>query len=126
MVVDGDLLEFWRMDVRASLKTGLFDNFAQGSITEAYRATNNDLSNYARQYSDSRHQLAFMGGIGVSAGFHITDEIALRAGYDVLFLSDLALSQEQINGITGTNLYHVQTDGSAVIQSAYAGLEIDF
>ena len=126
VVLDGDLLDFWRMDIGGSLKTGLFDNFAEGSITESYRATNNDLSNYYRQYSDSRHQLAFMGGIGVNAGFHITDEIAIRAGYEVLFLSNLALSQEQINGISNTNLYHVQTDGTAVIQSAHAGVEIAF
>ena len=125
-VLDGELLEFWRMDVGAALKAGVFDNFAEGSIVETYKATNNDQSNYARQYSDSRHQLAFMGGIGVNAGYHITDEIAVRVGYEVLFLSNLALSQEQVNGISSTNLYHVQTDGTALIQAGHVGLEIAF
>jgi len=125
-VLDADLFDFSRMDIGATLKAGIFDNCAQGYIVESYRATNNDQSNYIRVFSDSRHQLAFMGGIGVNAGYHITDEIAVRAGYEALFLSNLALSPEQINGISSTNLYHVQTDGSAVIQSAQLGVEIAF
>ncbi|MGA2254205.1 MAG: hypothetical protein ABSG53_06040 [Thermoguttaceae bacterium] len=126
VLLDGDLLDFWRMDIGTTLKAGVFDNFAQGSIIETYSATNGDLSAYGRRYSDSRHELAFMGGIGLDVGYHVTDEIAIRVGYDILFLSNLALSQEQVNGISGTNSYHVQTDGTALIQSAHAGLEIAF
>ncbi|MGO9113475.1 MAG: hypothetical protein ACLP9L_29950, partial [Thermoguttaceae bacterium] len=121
LVLDGDLLEFNHLDFGATVKAGIFDNFAQGSIVETYKATNNDLSSYAREFTGSCHQLAFMGGVGIDTGWHITDEIAIRVGYDALFLSNLALGPEQINGVKN-GWYHVQTDGSAVIQSVHTGL----
>ena len=52
VVLDGDLLEFQHFDFGATLKAGIFDNFAQGTITETYAETNNDLSSYARQFSE--------------------------------------------------------------------------
>jgi hypothetical protein len=125
VLLDGDLLEFHRLDIGLGLKAGIFDNFAEGTVLEIYKETNNDLSSYARQFSASCHHLAFLGGVGVNAGYHLTDEIVITAGYDVLFLSNLALAQEQVNGISN-NWYHVQTDGSALIQSVHTGLEIAF
>ena len=98
LVLDGDLLEFHRLDFGATLKAGIFDNFAQGTILETYSETNNDLSAYARRFSASCHHLAFLGGVGVNAGYHVTDEISICVGYDVVFLSNLALGPEQING----------------------------
>ncbi len=124
-VLDDDLLEFHHLDLGLTLKAGIFDNFAQGTITETYSTTNNDLSAYYRQFSASCHQLAFLGGIGLNAGYHVTDEISLWTGYDVLFLTDLALGPEQVNGVSN-NWYHVQTNGSALIQAVHAGLEIAF
>ena len=63
--------------------------------------------------------------MGVNAGYHFTDEISLRVGYDVLYLSNLALGPEQINGLSN-DWYHVQTNGTALIQSVHSGLEIAF
>jgi hypothetical protein len=125
VVLDGDLLEFHRFNLGANLKAGMFDNFAQGTVVETYSETNNDLSAYARRFTASCHHLAFMGGVGVNAGYHLTDEIVITAGYDVLFLSNLALAQEQVNGISNA-WYHVQTDGTAIIQSVRTGVEIAF
>jgi len=125
-VLDGDLLDFWRIDIGGTLKAGLCDNFAEGNIVETYKATNNDQSNYTRVFSDSHHHAAFLGGVGVSAGYHITDEVSIRGGYEVLFLTNMALSEEQVNGISSTNQYHVQTNGTATIQSGHLGVEIAF
>ncbi len=125
VVLDGNLLEFHHFDFGANLKAGIFDNFAQGSIVETYATTNNDLSAYARRFSNSCHQMAFLGGLGVDVGYHVTDEIAIRTGYDVLYLSNLALGPEQVSGISNS-WYHVQTNGTACIQSVHAGLEITF
>ncbi len=125
VILDGDLLEWGRLDFNATLKGGIFDNFAQGAITETYSTTNNDLSAYARTFSASCHHLSFMGGVGIDAGFHLTDEVSLFLGYDVVFLTNLALGPEQINGLNN-NWYHVQTDGTAVLQAVHTGLEISF
>jgi hypothetical protein len=43
----------------------------------------------------------------------------------VVFLTNLALGPEQINGLSN-NWYHVQTNGTAFIQSVRTGLEIAF
>ncbi len=125
VVLDGDLFDFDRLEFCANLKAGIFDNFAQGTITETYSATNNDFSSYGRQFSNTCHHLAFMGGVGVEGGWHLTKEVAIRSGYDVLFLSGLALGPEQINGVAN-GWYRVQTNGSACVQSVHAGVEVAF
>ena len=125
IVLDGDLLEFHNLEIGATLKAGLFDNFAQGTVLETYSETNNDASAYARLFSANCHQLAFLGGVGVNAGYHVTDEITICVGYDALFLSNLALAQDQVNGINNA-WYHVQTTGSALIQSVHTGMQIAF
>ena len=125
MILDDDLFDIDHLEFGVNLKAGIFDNFAQGSITETYATTNNDLSSYIRQFSNTSHHLAFMGGVGVDAGWHITKEVTVRTGYDVLFLSGLALGPEQINGLAN-GWYRVQTNGSACVQSVHAGLEVAF
>ncbi len=125
IILEGDAFDIGRFDFGFNLKAGIFDNFAQGTIVETYTTTNNDLSAYKRQFSSSTNHLAFLGGVGVDAGWHVTNEVAIRTGYDVLFLSDLALGPEQINGLVN-NWYRVQTNGSACIQSVHAGLEVAF
>jgi hypothetical protein len=124
-VLDWDMLQYHRLNFAMALKAGVFDNLAEGSIVETYSATNNDLSSYYRKFSDSSHHFAFLGGVGVSGRFHITDEVSFCAGYDALFLTNQALGPEQINGLSN-NWYRVQTNGSAVIQSVTFGLEIGF
>ena len=125
IILDGDLLEFHHLNFGATLKAGMFDNFAQGTIVESYGETNNDLSVYYRSFTASSHHLAFMGGVGVNAEYHVADEISICVGYDVLLLSNLALGEEQVNGIAN-NWYHVQANGSAVLQSVHTGLQITF
>jgi hypothetical protein len=125
VVLDFDLLQYQRLKLGMNMKVGLFDNFAQGNMIESYSATNNDLSSYYREFSATTHHLACMGGLGVDGCYHLTDEVMLCCGYDVLFLSNLALGPEQINGLNN-NWYHVQTNGSAVIQSVSLGLEVAF
>jgi long-subunit fatty acid transport protein len=66
-----------------------------------------------------------MGGIGLNVGYYVTDEIRIRCGYDVLFLSNLALADQQLQGFSN-GLYQVQTNGSAVIHGANLGLEFAF
>jgi hypothetical protein len=125
IVLDWDALEINHLDFTMRMKAGIFDNFAQGTILETYAATNNDLSSYYRQYSADVHHLAFLGGVGVNGRYHFTDEVSASFGYEALFLSNLALGQEQILGLSN-NWYHVQTNGSAVIQAVNLGVEIAF
>ena len=125
VILDDDLFDIDHLEFGVNLKAGIFDNFAQGNITESYATTNNDLSTYIRQFSNTSHHLAFMGGVGVDAAWHITKEVTVRTGYDVLFLSGLALGPEQINGVAN-GWYRVQTNGSACIQSVHSGLEVAF
>jgi hypothetical protein len=125
VVLDGTLFEFQRMDFCVSFKAGMFDNFASGTIVQLYGETNRDQSVYGRALESSRHRLAFMGGIGLNVGYYVTDEIRIRCGYDVLFLSNLALADQQLEGFSN-GLYQVQTNGSAVIHGANLGLEFAF
>ena len=125
MVLDVDLMEFQHLDLGATLKSGLYDNFAQGTIVESYSESNNGLANYVRRFSASCHHAAFLGGVDVSATYHVTDEVSLCIGYEFRYLTNLALGPEQINGLKN-NWYHVQTDGTAFIQAIHSGVQIAF
>jgi hypothetical protein len=125
VLLDGDLLQYNRLDLGAVFKAGVFDNFAQGNIVETYSTTNNNPATYGRSFWGSCHKLAFLGGVGVNAAYHVTDEITLCVGYDALFLTNLALGAEQINGVSN-GWYRVQTDGSAVLQAVHSGLQISY
>ena len=127
VILDGDLLRIsvtWTSAL--TLKAGIFDNFAQGTITETYGTTE---QRPLRLWPPVLRQLPPLGIHGrrraSTPAYHVTDEVAVCTGYDVLFLSNLALGPEQINGVSN-NWYHVQTNGSACIQSVHTGLEVAF
>jgi hypothetical protein len=125
VLLDFDLLQYSRFNLGIDLKAGLFDNFAQGAITETYSTTNNDLSAYARQFNASEHHLAFLGGAAINCRYHVTDEVDLCGGYEALFLTNQALGPEQILGLSN-NWYRVQANGTAVIQTIHMGVQIAF
>ena len=66
-----------------------------------------------------------MGGVQLNVGYHFSDYVAIRGGYEVLFLSGLATADNQLNGVNG-NYYQVQTSGSAVIDGAHLGVEVTY
>jgi hypothetical protein len=89
--------------VQTAIKAGLFGNSAQ-SMGQL-----NDDQSYSRSFSLSRSLLSFVGDISVSGECALTEHLTIRAGYQLLWLTGVALGSDQY----ATNSY-VPTDGASV------------
>jgi len=74
-------------------KGGLYGNSAQSNYAFGFPA----IPNANIDASTSRGQLAFAGDLGVAASYSLTDHIALRAGYQLLWIDGVALASDQFN-----------------------------
>lgn len=111
-------------------KAGVFHNKARGSIAETYQSLNNSLSTYTRSLSDSQNRVAFAGNLGVNATVFLRENLRLFGGYELMYLSGVALAPDQSNGIQ-TSLANVtslslQSHGQAFYYGGRVGFEILF
>jgi hypothetical protein len=104
--------DLWRVD--AFLKVGVFANDAQNSL-DYFQTAGADWVN-----KDDTTHVSWMGETGISAALQFTPSISLKAGYQILWLTDIAEAGEQVprfnivplpavgNGIdvNGTTFYH--------------------
>ena len=128
--LDATFLESEHITIGGYAKAGIFNNQTRGSISETYQSLNNGLSKYTRSFSDSQNRAAFAGNLGVNATFILRENMRLIGGYELMYLSGVALAPDQVNGIS-TNLANVtslnlQSNGQALYHGARIGFEILF
>lgn len=121
-IVDACLIDGQRFELTLVGKAGAFHNHASGSVQERYRGIGNDVSAYGRSFRDTKDTVAFVGGVAAKGRFRISRQTSLFAGYEGTFVSGVALSPEQANGIRGT-IYEVDTDGNIIVHGANLGVE---
>lgn len=109
-------------------KAGIFRNSIRGNVQETIIGAGNDDSVYRRTFSDNETGAAFAGNLGIRGTVSLTDYINLIVGYDVLFLTGVALGSEQADGLStdifGATRYQVKNDGSLVAYGTNLGLEV--
>jgi len=115
--------------IEGLLKAGIYCNNMSGRVTETVAGLGpGDTSVYQRILSGNKTGAAFAGNLGLRAVIGITDYIDLVGGGEVLFLSGVALGDDQANGVNanlmGTNAYQVQNKGSLVAYGGTVGLRI--
>jgi hypothetical protein len=73
-------------------------------------------------------QLAFLGEVDLIASYCITDTIAVRLGYQAMWLSGaaLAIDQFEMPSDLGPPSWHPATQGSLFYHGAFLGVEISF
>lgn len=106
-------------------KAGAFHNHARGQVSETYTGTGGNTSVYGRTLTDSNDVVSFMGSVALNGRRYLTPHIDIVFGYEVMFMSGLALAPEQVNGVRdGT--YDIQTDGSIITHGGHVGLELTY
>ena len=115
--------------VEGFVKAGLYRNNITASVSETVLGSGPDGSlAYQRELSGDALEAAFAGNIGFRTTVSLTDYINLISGYEVLFLSGVAIGPDQINGVStdlfGDTTYNVINDGSVVAHGGKFGLEI--
>lgn len=125
VILESDYFEFGAFG-----KTGVFHNFASGSITERFADTLNDKSNYSRTLSSSKQVASFLGQAGLTGRLFLRQNVRLFGSYEAIFLSGVALAPDQMRAITTTVVpaasLDLRTQGSAFMHGGRLGVEILF
>jgi hypothetical protein len=121
--LEGKLLELGRLSLDGTIKAGLFDDAAEQSTIVSMK----------KQLFPSRaatSHAAFAGEAGLQVKYQLTKGLALKAGYEALWLDGVALApgqiQETSTTLTSVSALGVNCRSSALFQGGTVGLEYSF
>ncbi|HEY4760254.1 MAG TPA: hypothetical protein VIH42_06720 [Thermoguttaceae bacterium] len=77
-------------------------------------------------WRNNRWHTAFIGEIGLIGVYQVNDHLALRAGYQAMWVEGAALALDQLNDIYSEEEIGPYTGGSLFYHGAIAGLELRF
>ena len=116
------------VNVEVLARAGIYHNYAQGSVSESLVGLVNDDSVYTRAFTDSRNGVAFGGALGAKAAVPVTDYISLTAGYEALYVANVALAPAQLGGLSNSQIgerrYSVQGGDKIIMHGATLGLMV--
>ena len=120
MGADGLLLDGRGFSIDGVVKAGvLYDAASQDSQF----SDPTGVGNFAA--AASAGQASFLGEIGLLASYRINPHVALRGGYQILWIEGVALAPRQIPVASlGAGTAAVDTSGGIFFQGASAGLEL--
>jgi opacity protein-like surface antigen len=122
--LEGKLLELGRLSLDGTVKAGLFDDSAEQSTVVSMRKTLLPPSRAATNHA------AFAGEAGLQVKYQLTKGLAVKAGYEALWLSGVALAPGQIQETSTTpdsaTALGVNCRSSALFQGGTVGLEFSF
>lgn len=105
----------WSIGGRA--KGGIFLNDALGN--SALNFTADDAADANLRLREN--QLSFIGEFGLQAKYHVTPNVSVRAGYDMMLFTSIALAPDQATFITDYSF--LNTTGDPFYHGASMGLE---
>ncbi len=95
-------------------KVGIYGNHAEQSSFSA-------VGNQPELFSASTNHTAFIGELGLQARYQLSQRLALRAGYELLWLDGVALAPAQYANMNG-----IDSNATVFYHGATAGLEYSF
>ncbi|MGC2460226.1 MAG: BBP7 family outer membrane beta-barrel protein, partial [Steroidobacteraceae bacterium] len=119
---DVKVLEFGRFSLGGVIKIGLFDNYAEQS-------TGVSLKKQVQPSQATTNHAAFVSEAGLQVKYQLQKGLALKAGYEVLWLDGVALAPGQIQEtltLTNVRALGVNCGSSVLFQGVTAGLEYSF
>ena len=128
--MDATFLESEYFQIGGYAKAGVYHNRARGSVSEVYQNLENPQSLYSRSFSDSQNRVAFAGNLGVTGTVFLRDNLRLFGGYELMYLSGVALAPDQNGGIStsiaNVTSLNLQSHGQALFHGGRVGFEILF
>jgi hypothetical protein len=106
----------WRVD--GIFKGGLYGNAATGGMVVTQSIGPSFLA------SDKSGQVAFVGDIGVVAVYQWTENLALRGGYQLLWLDGVALAPDQVAATQIITASGIDSKGDAFYHGALLGVQV--
>jgi hypothetical protein len=127
---EGKLIGTERFGILTVLKAGLFENNSE-QLTTDFSGILAGL-NSPTSLTESDNQASFAGEIGIWGIWRISETLFIRAGYNIMWIDDVALAVKQIpenEFVTfglGRPLEGISTDGHLVIHGATVGVEMSW
>lgn len=116
---DGCVWHKGRFELGYMVKAGIYNNDAENvAFMTLFLTPTGDAS------KASKSHVAFVGETGIQGVCHLTQGLAIRAGYQLLWVEGVALASDQVS--VSDPHYHtatVDTTGSVFYHGAFAGLE---
>ncbi|MBL8848845.1 MAG: hypothetical protein JNG89_04145, partial [Planctomycetaceae bacterium] len=116
------------VNLRGTLKGGVYQNSSSGVVRESIFGIANDTSSYERTFRDNRTSASFGGAAAADVIIAVTDYINFTLGYQALFITNMAFAADQSSGVTtdlfGANHYSVVNNGLFIAHGANVGLEL--
>jgi hypothetical protein len=110
-----------RLALDATAKAGLY--FDQATSDYSFRFPAIPVAD--TDLSAVQNQLSFVGEIGLVGTYRLTDRIALRGGYQLLWIEGVAMAPDQFAAVApAPNTMAIKTDGGVFYHGAIAALEI--
>lgn len=106
-----------RWSVGTRVKGGIFVNDALGNTALNFTADDAADANLRLR----ENQLSFIGEFGLQAKYHVTPNVSVRAGYDMMLLTSIALAPDQATFIT--DFSYLNTTGDPFYHGASMGME---
>lgn len=121
---DGKLFERGRFSIDGLIKVG-------GYLNHATETTGVSLEKVVYESDASTDHFAFVGEAGLQCKYQLTNAIALKLGYEVLWLTGVALAPGQIEETytiapSTVHALGINSDSDVLFHGATAGLEISF
>ena len=123
--VDGKIVELGRFSVHGQIKIGLFDNKAEQSTAVS-------LEKVVYPSIATANHAAFVSEAGLQLKYQLMDGLALKAGYEALWLDGVALAPGHIQetlttqSIMPVHALGVNSGSNLLFQGFTAGLEYSF
>lgn len=116
------------VSLEALVRTGLFYNRINGTVSELVVGGGDDDSVYFRTLGDSTNKASFGINPALKAGLNLTDYISLTVGYEILYLTGIGLGPDQLGqvqtSVLGTPTYKVNSSGDFLAHGGSLGVEI--
>ena len=116
----GTLLEFQRLRLEAGGTAGLYGNHVSQQVF--IRNSTNNLP----PYSTRSDEAAFVGDLNVTGLYRLTSHLSLRGGFQMLWLSGVALAPNQTQNNTAFGARGIDNESSVFYCGGFAGLQLDF
>jgi len=117
--VEGTLIKRRRFEIEAGFKAGVYSNTA--NVDAAFPQ-----AGPAAVFTARGNRAAFVGEAKIGLNYHLTDCLALRVGYQMMWLEGVALLPEQLDDLAVPLLGQADMDGRPIYHGYHVGLQYDF
>lgn len=119
LLATGSVFGAGRFEIKTALKAGVYGNTGSAGISLGQAGSLDGSTSVQRQST------AFVGDIAISGLYYINDTWALRAGYQLLWVSGVALASEQAShfSVSGTPASSADVSGDVFFNGALVSVQ---